>query len=191
MASIEDLSPNAFKTVIDIDTLGSYNTVKLTLPHLVKSVQMQEAGNRGVGPSGRVIFVSATMHYTGYPLQAHVSAAKAAVDAIAVNFALEYGPFGVTSNIISPGPIGGTEGMRKLSMIEKIKEKEGRRVPLQRYGSVKDIADATVYLFSDAANYVNGEVLVVDGGAWRVLATGPDSGIQYPENVLTRNTSKI
>lgn len=52
-------------------------------------------------------------------------------------------------------------------------------IPSGRWGGVKDIADATVYLFSDAANYVNGEVLVVDGGAWRTAQTGRDFG--YPD----------
>jgi peroxisomal 2,4-dienoyl-CoA reductase len=124
------------------------------------------------------------MHYTGYPLQTHVSVAKAGVDALSANVAIEYGPLGLTSNVISPGPIGGTEGMKRLAQKAEGRQNGASRVPLGRLGTVKDIADATIYLFSDASNYVNGEVLVDDGGAWRTLARDPDSGVQYPEAVL-------
>ena len=80
-------------------------------------------------------------------------AAKAAVDGIACNVAIEYGPYGVTSNVITPGPIAGTEGMERLATASARAE-AGQGIPLNRYGTVKEIADATVYLFSDAGNYV-------------------------------------
>ncbi len=101
------------------------------------------------------------------PLQSHAAVAKAGIDALSATAAIEYGPLGVTSNVITPGPIEGTEGMKRLGNRES--EKSGaayRKVPLQRYGSVKEIADGTVYLFSDAGSFVNGGVLVVDGGDW-------------------------
>ena len=96
------------------------------------------------------------------PLQSHVAVAKAGVDALSGTAAIEYGPRGVTSNIITPGPIAGTEGMSRLGNREA--EAAGsafKKVPLQRYGSVKEIADGTVFLFSDTGNFVNGSVLVV------------------------------
>jgi 2,4-dienoyl-CoA reductase [(3E)-enoyl-CoA-producing], peroxisomal len=96
------------------------------------------------------------------PLQSHVSVAKAGVDALAHAIAIEQGPLGVTSNIIAPGPIGGTEGMQRLSRSQSREESQSR-IPSGRWGTVKEIADATVYLFSDAGNYVNGENLV---GKW-------------------------
>jgi len=99
------------------------------------------------------------MHYTGAPLQTHVVVAKAGVDALSANVALEFGPRGITSNVIAPGPIGGTEGMERLARKEDI-EGMGRRIPSGRWGTVREIADATVYLFSEAAGYVNGTVLV-------------------------------
>lgn len=105
------------------------------------------------GTGGRIIFVSATIHYTGLPLQTHVSAAKAAIDALSNAVAIEQGPLGVTSNVIAPGPIGGTEGMERLSM-ERDESKAGKSIPLGRYGTVKEIADATVYLFGDAVSLV-------------------------------------
>jgi NAD(P)-dependent dehydrogenase (short-subunit alcohol dehydrogenase family) len=115
---------------MDIDVLGSYNTLKATLPYLKESAQkhrmdsktreyscLQLRGSadvRSVQPSpigtgGRIIFVSATIHYRGQPFQTHVSVAKAGIDALSHSIALEYGPRGMTSNIIAPGPIANTE----------------------------------------------------------------------------------
>lgn len=186
---MEQLSANAFKTVIDIDVLGSYNTAKVCIPHLLKSVQKynSEGGlprSEASGPGGRIIFVSATIHYTGIPMQTHVAAAKAAVDSLSNNIAIEYGPLGITSNIIAPGPIKGTEGMERLGGKLRKGEKPGKTIPLGRWGSIKEIADATVYLFSDAANYVNGTVSVVDGGAWRTQ-NGPGATFPYPDFLLS------
>lgn len=104
--------------------------------------------------------MSATMHYTGVSLQTHASAAKAGVDALAYQVCVEEGPRGITSNVISPGPIAGTEGMERLAKAGTGESMLTKRIPSQRWGTVKEISDATVYLFSDAGNYVNGEILV-------------------------------
>ena len=93
------------------------------------------------------------------PLQTHVIVAKAGVDALSNNVAIELGPRGVTSNVISPGPIAGTEGMERLSKADDLPNSL-KSVPLGRWGTVKEISDATVYLFSDAGNFVNGQILV-------------------------------
>ncbi len=185
LAPITGLSTNAFKTVIDIDVLGSYNTLKATLPYLMKSAAANPNTAASTSTGGRIIFVSANLHYQGTPFQAHVMAAKSAVDALSTSAALELGPRGITSNVIAPGPIAGTEGMERLSS-DQHREHAGRRtVPLGRYGTVKEIADATVYLFSDTGNYVNGTILVVDGGDWRAPSVwGMDGDMQYPDTVL-------
>jgi len=162
---------------MDIDVLGSFHTLKAALPHLKASAA------RTSSATGRVIFVSATLHYTGTPLQSHVSAAKAAVDALSASAAIELGPLGITSNVIAPGPIEGTEGMARLAR-QSDHEGVAKNVPLGRFGSVRDIADATVYLFSGAGGFVNGEVLVVDGGAWRMGKFGGDS-FKYPDFLLS------
>jgi peroxisomal 2,4-dienoyl-CoA reductase len=99
------------------------------------------------------------MHYTGSALQAHVTSAKAAVDQLAWSVCIEQGPRGVTSNVISPGPIAGTEGMERLSA-DQNQATAAKHIPSGRWGHVKEISDATVYLFSDTGNYVNGEILV-------------------------------
>ncbi len=116
-----------------------------------------------------------------------MSVAKAGVDALSASTALEFGPRGVTSNIIAPGPIGGTEGMDRLSRKEDT-ESAMKKVPLGRYGTVKEIADATVYLFGDAGNFVNGSVLVVDGAAWRTQMSNAGGGFEYPDFLLGETT---
>jgi 2,4-dienoyl-CoA reductase [(3E)-enoyl-CoA-producing], peroxisomal len=188
------MSPNAFKAVIDIDVLGTFNTIKATLPYLITSASKNPNPDPATSQTGgRVIYVSATFHYTGMPLQAHVSAAKASVDSIMASVALEYGPFGITSNVVAPGPIKDTEGMERLSSSQKDFEEAEAAVPSGRWGTVRDIADATVYLFSDAGNHVNGQVLTVDGGAWRrqgALGVGLDAGMRYPNFLLKGEISK-
>ena len=147
---------------MDIDVLGSYNTVKATLPHLVTSAGKHKSdweSATSTGTGGRIIFVSATFHYSGMPLQTHVSVAKAGVDTLSNSVALEFGPQGVTSNVIAPGPIAGTEGMERLSKTNDL-AKTSKNIPLGRWGTVKEISDATVFLFSDAGNYVTGQTLV-------------------------------
>jgi 2,4-dienoyl-CoA reductase [(3E)-enoyl-CoA-producing], peroxisomal len=76
----------------------------------------QSASPNGTG--GRIIFVSATLHYAGTLFQAPASAAKAGVDSLAVSVAMESGPRGVTSNVIAPGAIANTEGVDRLARKE-------------------------------------------------------------------------
>jgi peroxisomal 2,4-dienoyl-CoA reductase len=107
--------------------------------------------------------------------------------------ALEYGPLGITANSIAPGAIAGTEGMERLSS-SKLDEKERTQgVPSGRWGTVRDIADATVFVFSDAGNYINGTNVVVDGAGWRrqgSLAVGLDADMQYPGFLIRGEISK-
>ncbi|KAL4804320.1 NAD(P)-binding protein [Aspergillus unguis] len=179
LAPMHSLSVNGFKTVQEIDVQGSFNVTKACLPYLIESAKRHVASR----PSGRIIYVSTTNHYTGRPLQVHVNAAKAGVDAISASVAIEYGPLGITSNVIAPGPISDTEGFNRLVKRWEPGQEPWKKLPLGRWGLVKDIADATVFLFSDAANYVSGEVLVVDGASWR-MGYGPGHDLPYPASVL-------
>ncbi|PLB33134.1 SDR family oxidoreductase [Aspergillus candidus] len=189
LASINQLSVNAFKSVMDIDVLGSYNTLKATLPHLVESANKHKVDPETLRPSplgsgGRIIFVSATLHYRGTPFQSHVSVAKAGVDALSNSAAIEFGPLGVTSNIIAPGPIASTEGLDRL-IPSDVMAAYTKSQPLGRFGSVRDIADATVYLFSNTGSYVTGQTLVVDGANWRMSSGGTTGSMSYPDFLLT------
>lgn len=84
--------------------------------------------------------------------------------------------------MIAPGPVAGTEGVKRLIKEAATSAKE---IPRGRFGSLKDMGDAAVYLFSEAGDFVNGSVLTVDGGAWRVRSGEPGRHFKYPETVLT------
>ncbi len=150
LCAAEELSPNGFGAVVDIDLKGTFNVCRLAFSELKRS-------------RGQVLNISATLHYLGTPLQLHVSAAKAGVDALTRNLAVEWGRYGIRVNAIAPGPIEDTEGMRRL-IPEPIKEKLRKKVPLGRFGLIADIENAAVFLCSDAASFISGAVLVVDGG---------------------------
>lgn len=186
LAPVTQLSSKAFKSVMEIDAVGSYNTWKATMPYLVDSAKRHKTDGTESSPStgGRIIFVSATLHYVGTPLQTHAAAAKAAVDALSNNVAIEFGPRGVTSNVIAPGPIDDTEGMARLGRPED-KAATAKRIPSGRMGKTREIADATIYLFSGSGNYVNGHALVVDGGAWRIGSIGMGGAFSYPDFLLS------
>lgn len=172
LADFNHLSANAFKSVIDIDLLGSFNTAKATFKEVRKN-------------KGHILFVSATLHYYGLPLQSHASAAKAGVDTLARALAVELGPLGIRSNVVAPGPIAGTEGMDRLSGGSKDDELTSS-IPLQRMGSTEDIANATVFLFSDASSYVTGTVTVVDGGSWQTGQGGVSRRGLYPSLLISQ-----
>lgn len=169
LADFNHLSSNAFKSVISIDLLGSFNTVKATFEQLRKN-------------KGAVLFVSATLHYQGVPFQSHVGAAKAGIDALSNALAVELGPIGIRSNCIAPGAIASTEGFERLTPGDP--KEIVKKVPLGRWGTTKDIADATVFIFSPAASYVLGTVQIVDGAYWHV---GGYMGDLYPNVIIQQN----
>ena len=152
LCEANQLSANGFGTVVDIDTKGTFNVCRAAFDELKKS-------------QGQILNISATLHYLATPMQIHVSAAKAGVDAITRNLSVEWGRHGIRVNGIAPGPIEDTEGMKRL-LPEALKEKITKRIPLGRFGRIADIEHAALFLTSDAASYINGVTLVVDGGQW-------------------------
>jgi NAD(P)-dependent dehydrogenase (short-subunit alcohol dehydrogenase family) len=157
LASALDMSPNAFKTVVDIDLLGSFNVARLAHAHLKK-------------PGACVIQISAGQSFIPTPYQAHVCAAKAGVDMLTRVLALEWGHEGIRINSIVPGPIADTEGLKRLAPGEDNLDAMARRVPIQRLGRIEDIARAAMFLASDWGSYITGTVIPVDGG---LALTGP------------------
>lgn len=152
LCAAEELSPNGFGTVVDIDLKGTFNVCRAAFAQLKEH-------------RGQILNISATLHYLGTPMQLHVSAAKAGVDALTRNLAVEWGRHGIRVNAIAPGPIEDTEGMKRL-VPEPVKERLRKNVPLGRFGRIADIERAAVFICSDAASFINGTVLVVDGGHW-------------------------
>jgi len=151
LAPAAALSPNGFRTVVEIDLVGTFIASRAAFE------AMQRAGN------GLVLNISATLHHHGTPLQIHAAAAKAGVDSVTRSLAVEWGRFGIRACAIAPGPIADTEGMRRLAPGE-IADRAKAAIPAGRFGTIDEIAAAAVYLRSAAAAYVTGHVLVVDGG---------------------------
>jgi 2,4-dienoyl-CoA reductase [(3E)-enoyl-CoA-producing], peroxisomal len=152
LCAAEQLSANGFGTVVDIDTKGTFNVCRASFEELKRT-------------QGQILNISATLHYLATPMQIHVSAAKAGVDAITRNLSAEWGRHGIRVNGIAPGPIEDTEGMKRL-LPDALKEKITKKIPLGRFGRIADIENAALFLTSDAASYINGVTLVVDGGQW-------------------------
>src|SRR5215210_2121491 len=152
LCAAEELSPNGFGTVVDIDLKGTFNVCRAAFAQLKEH-------------RGQILNISATLHYLGTPMQLHVSAAKAGVDALTRNLAVEWGRYGIRVNAIAPGPIEDTEGMQRL-VPEPVKDRLRRQIPLGRFGRIRDIEQCAVFLCSDAAAFINGAVIVIDGGHW-------------------------
>lgn len=150
-AAAAALSPNGFKAVTDIDTLGTFHVMHAAYASLRK-------------PGASVINITAPQAWIATQWQVHVCAAKAGVDMITRVLAMEWGPEGVRVNSVSPGPIDGTEGMDRLAPTPEAKAASARSVPLGRMGTVDDVADVCLFLASDAARFVSGVVLPADGG---------------------------
>lgn len=161
-APAEALSANGFRSVVDIDLNGTFHACKSALPALRES-------------QGSIIAVSAHQAQVPYAGQAHVCAAKAGVDQLIRTLALEWGQYGIRANAVAPGPVNGTEGVRRLLPGDTAK-KAARIVPLGRLAEREDIAAACAFLASPLASFINGVILDVDGGgglagsgAWNAL----------------------
>jgi peroxisomal 2,4-dienoyl-CoA reductase len=152
LCAASKLSPNGFGAVVDIDLKGTFNVSRAVYPHLAV---------RG----GSILNISATLHYLGTADQAHVSAAKAGVDALTRNLAVEWGPSGIRVNGVAPGPVEDTEGVRRLTT-EASRANITQSCPLGRLATIDEVATACVFLCSDAASFITGVTLVVDGGLW-------------------------
>jgi peroxisomal 2,4-dienoyl-CoA reductase len=148
-APISGLSYNGFKAVVDIDLRGTYNVTKAAFDRALSK--------RG----GHIVNISAPFERMGVALQAHAAAAKMGVDSLTRTCAVEFGPHGVRVNGVAPGAVGGTEGMARLGSGDE----RDARCPLGYVGEAQDIANAVLFLCSEAASYISGQVICVDGGS--------------------------
>ena len=146
------MSANGFKTVVDIDLIGTFNVLRASFEFL----------NR---PGASLISITAGQAERASMFQAHVCAAKAGINMLTKCLALEWGPAGVRVNAISPGPIAETEGMARLAPTEEAEARVKGRNPLRRYGTKDEIADMAIFLSTDKAASVNGAIIPVDGGS--------------------------
>lgn len=111
--------------------------------------------------AGCLVTMSSVAGVHGSPTQANYSASKAGIIGLTLALAKEYGRYGVRANVVAPGFIT-TDMTAALS--EDAKKRYLERIPLARYGTPQDVADAVSYLVSDRAAYVTGQILGVNGG---------------------------
>ena len=145
------MSSNGFKTVVDIDLIGTYNVCRASFEHLNT-------------PGASIVNITAPQAEQAYIMQSHVCAAKAGINMLTKCLALEWGQMGVRVNAVSPGPIEGTEGMKRLAPTPEAEQRARDAVALKRYGTPYDIAEACVFLGTEASSYITGEIMYVDGG---------------------------
>ena len=141
--------------MIDIDLNGTFYGCHAAYPYLKASPH-----------GGSIISIITMLGVTGWPGAAHAAAAKGGILSLSRTLAVEWGGDKIRVNTISPGPIGDTEGVRRMYIEAGRGDLEAKKTALGRFGRKEDIANAAVFLASSLASYVTGENLIVDGGRW-------------------------
>jgi NAD(P)-dependent dehydrogenase (short-subunit alcohol dehydrogenase family) len=143
------MSEESFERVVDANLTGAYRVAKRAASGMLRA------------RSGRMIFISSVVALAGSPGQANYAASKAGLIGLARSIVRELGSRSITANVIAPGFIE-TDMTAGLSDARRDEILAG--VPLKRYGQVGEVAATAVFLASDAAAYISGVVLPVDGG---------------------------
>ncbi|GKV67637.1 2,4-dienoyl-CoA reductase [Sporosarcina sp. NCCP-2716] len=152
----EDLSPNGWKSVIDIVLNGTFYCSSAVMNY------WKEKGQKGA-----ILNMLATYAWDAGPGVVHSAAAKAGVMSLTRTLAVEWGrKYGVRVNGIAPGPIERTGGAEKLFQSEEAAQRTIESVPLGRVGRPEEIAELAAFIMSDKASYMNGEIVTLDGGQW-------------------------
>jgi 3-oxoacyl-[acyl-carrier protein] reductase len=143
------MSEPAFTDVVDANLIGGYRVAKRAVAKMMRARW------------GRIIFLSSVVAHLGSAGQANYAAAKAGLVGLARSMAREFGSRNITVNVVAPGPIA-TDMLGAVA--EDRQEAIGELVPLGRFGTPDEVASTIRFLASDAAGYITGAVIPVDGG---------------------------
>ncbi len=155
LAPSEDLSPNGFKAVVDIVLNGTFHCTSAFGKRMIEG-----------GKGGGIVNIVTTYAWTGSAFVLPSACAKAGVLAMTRSLAVEWAAYKIRVNAIAPGPVPTEGAFSRLMPDPSMEEMARNRVPLKRFGTPREIADAAVYLLSDGAGYVTGDCLTIDGGEW-------------------------
>jgi len=151
----EKLSANGWNAVVNIVLNGTFYCSRAAGLHMIES-----------GRGGNILNIVAAYAWTGGPGTIHSASAKAGVVCMTRTLAVEWARYKIRVNAIAPGPVE-TEGAgSRLWAPPEIREAMLRTIPRGRIGTVEEVGHAAGYLVSDFADFITGEVLVMDGGRW-------------------------
>lgn len=151
----EQLTTNGWNSVIGIVLNGTFYCTSALGKRMIES-------KRG----GTILNVIANYAWTGAPGVVHSASAKAGVLAMTQTLAVEWARHKIRVNAIAPGPVHTEGASARLFPDPAIEEGIKRTIPLRRFATLDEIANAASYLLSDYASYVTGEAFVIDGGQW-------------------------
>ena len=155
LAATEDLSANAFDAVVGIVLYGTFNVSTAIARRWIKE---QRGGN--------MLNILTTYAWTGSAFVVPSAAAKAGVLAMTRSLAVEWATYGMRMNAIAPGPFPTEGAWARLLPTPELEAESLSRIPLGRFGRHDELANLAAFLISDAASYINGECVTIDGGAW-------------------------
>lgn len=148
-----DLTPNGFRAVVEISLFGCFHCSRALARRLIAEER-----------PGSVVNMVATYAWTGAPGVAHSAAAKAGMIAFTRSVAREWGPNGIRVNAVAPGFVPTEQAVAGILETAEAQDRMRDMIPLGRFGEATEIADVVAFLLSDAASYITGSVLTVDGG---------------------------
>ena len=151
----EELSPNGFAAVVNIVLNGTFHCTRAAGRHWIAN-----------GAPGAVLSIATTYAWTGSAFVLPSACAKAGVVAMTRSLAVEWGRHDIRLNAIAPGPIPTAEAFSRLLPTEKLAEDRKNRIPAGRFGTPEELAELAAFMVSDAASWMRGEVVTLDGGEW-------------------------
>lgn len=145
----QDITDEAWQRMLDVNLMGAVRTIRACLPDLLRRKR------------GSIVTVSSVWGQSGASCESHYAASKAALIGLSKSLALELGPSGIRVNCVAPGVID-TE-MNAMHSEETMRELADE-TPLGRIGTATEVADSILYLCSERASFITGQVLGVNGG---------------------------
>jgi 3-oxoacyl-[acyl-carrier protein] reductase len=148
---VHEIDPDQWDQVLAVNLKGAFHCAKAVIPHMI--------GQK----SGRIVSIASISAKTGWagPAAAHYAASKAGLAALTRFMAYELAPYNILCNALAPGRI--ETPMRALSNAEE-NEAMRAQIPLQRFGTIEEVANLVLFLVSDLASYITGEIVDINGG---------------------------